>query len=194
MRNVLLAFAAVTAASSIASADPLSVAATTDSAAEPTTYVQGGLMAGGNDGYLTAGASAEVGKRVAPFAWVHASLTMGAADELFAHGTGSIMQARAGADLMTCNGSGVLCAFAGADLGIQQTQYSGMSEPWFCDSSEGDCSGNAIDESRNRVIGVGRLGLDIGGTHLRWRPGIEASVAGNGVNGVNLTQSLAYRF
>ncbi|HSN27923.1 MAG TPA: hypothetical protein VLT45_16655 [Kofleriaceae bacterium] len=194
MRNVLLAFASLAAVSSVASAEPLSVAATTDDAATPATYVQGGVTAGGNDGLLTAGASAEVGRRVAPFAWVHASLMMGAANEIFAHGSGSIVQARGGVDLMTCSGNGVLCAFAGADIGLQASQYHGSEDPWFCDSDAGDCMSTPVDDSHAGVIGVGRVGLDIGGTHVRWRPGIEASMSTDGHAGLSLTQSLAYRF
>ena len=68
MRTVVFACASIAAFCSIASADPLSVAATTTPDSTPTTYVQGGVLAGGNDGLFTAGASVEVGKRVAPFA------------------------------------------------------------------------------------------------------------------------------
>ena len=128
---------------------------------------------------------------VAPHVWVHGSLTEGLAGELFATGNGSILQVRAGADAMGCLGGGVLCAYVGADAGYQHTHYAGMPDPGFC---AGDCSGNPIDESRDRMIGVGRVGLDNGGTHGRWRPGIEASFASDGLDGVNITQSVAYRF
>jgi hypothetical protein len=194
MRNVSFAFASLAslvAATAVAHADPLAVAATASPDAVPSSYVQGGVMAGANDGLLTDGASAEVGKRVQPYVWVHASMTMGSADELFASGTGSILQARAGADLMGCNANGVLCAFAGADVGFQHTEFSGMSVPLFCDGE--DCQGDAVYDHHAGMIGVGRVGLDIGGKHLRWRPGVEGSVSGTGV-GVNVTQSVAYRF
>ena len=194
MRTVVFACASIAAFCSIASADPLSVAATTTPDSTPTTYVQGGVLAGGNDGLFTAGASVEVGKRVAPFAWAHASFMMGSAGELFATGTGSVMQARIGVDLMTCSDNGALCAYAGADIGLQAAQYHGTSDPWFCDGDANDCMGDPIDKSDGGAIGVGRVGLDIGGKHIRWRPGIEASVAAAGLNGVNLTQSIAYRF
>ena len=194
MRNVLFACASLAAFCSIASADPLSVAATTGDAPAPTTYLQGGLMAGGNDGYFTAGGSAELGKQVASILWVHAGVALGAADQLFATGNGSIMQARLGADLMGCNDNGALCAFVGADLGVQTVNYVGRSDPWFCDGDYSDCMGNPIDDHKTGALGVGRVGLDIGSKHLRWRPGIEASATTDGGVGVNLTQSLAYRF
>lgn len=194
MRNFLACFASLVAASAVAHADPIAVTESAESSTAPSTYVQGGVMAGGNEGYFTAGASAEAGKRVAPSVWLHGSFTEGAAGELFATGNGTIMQARVGADAMPCSASGVLCAFVGADVGYQHTQFSGTSDPWFCDGDANDCMGNPIDESRSRAIGVARAGLDIGGTHLRWRPGIEAAFSGDGVNGVNLTQSIAYRF
>lgn len=193
MRNVLLACASVASLCSVASADPLAVAATTSDEPAPSTYVQVGVMAGGNDGLATAAGNTEIGKRVASILWVHASFTMGAAAELFASGSGTIVQARAGGDLMPCSDNGKLCVFAGADVGMQSTQYSGMETPWFC-GGDYSCEPQSVEQSRTRMIGVGRVGLDLGGPHLRWRPGIEAAVGGDGINGVNLTQSLAYRF
>jgi len=193
MRNVLVAFASLAALSSVASADPLSVAATGTEDATPTAYVQGGLMAGGNDGNFTAGGSVEVGKQVGSIAWVHASVVLASASQLFATGSGSITQGRIGGDLMSCNDNGALCAFVGADVGVQTVNYDGMSEPWFCDSDSG-CEGDAISEHSTALLGVGRVGLDIGGKHVRWRPGVEASATSDGGAGFNLTQSIAYRF
>jgi hypothetical protein len=194
MRNVLFAFASLAAVSSIASADPLSVTGTTTSSdAAPTTYVQGGLMAGGNDHKLTAGGNVEIGKQVASIAWVHASFVLGSASELFATGSGSIIQGRVGGDLMTCSETGGLCAFVGADVGMQDVNYEGMSQPWFC-GEDSDCSPNPISQHSAALLGVARVGLDLGGQHFRWRPGIEVSGTTDGGAGVNLTQSIAYRF
>ena len=193
MRTVVLACASIAAFCSIASADPLSVAATTTEDPAPTTYVQGGLMAGGNDGNFTAGGSVEVGKQVSSLAWVHGSFLLGSASQIFATGSGSIMQGRIGGDLMSCNDNGALCAFVGADVGVQAVNYEGMSDPWFCDSDTG-CEGDPISQHSTALLGVGRVGLDLGGKHLRWRPGVEASATSDGGAGFNLTQSIAYRF
>src|SRR4051812_30014769 len=107
MRNFLVVFASLVAAASVAHANPLSPdTAVTDAAAPiasetaPSTYVLGGVMAGGNDDLLTAGGTVEAGTRVVDHVWLHGSFTEAAADELFARGTGSLMQARVGADLM----------------------------------------------------------------------------------------------
>ncbi len=176
MRHVLLACASTVAFCSIASADPLAVAATTADEPAPTTYVQGGVLAGVTGEQTVAGASTEVGTRVASVMWIHASFALGSAREILGSTSGSMTQLRMGADLMTCNENGGMCAFAGADLGVQHTQIMESSD------------------SHTHALGVGRVGLDIGGTHLRWRPGIEASLTSNGADGVTLTQSLAYRF
>jgi hypothetical protein len=192
MRNVLIGLASLLAATTVVHADPLAVSSHPTDTAAPTTYVQGGAMIGGNDGYVTIGGSGELGKLVAPHLWIHGSLTEGLAGQLFATGNGSILQVRAGADAMGCLGSGVLCAYVGADAGYQHTTYAGMTDPLFC--GDNGCDREPIDESHDRMIGVGRVGLDIGGKNLRWRPGFEAAVSGDGVNGVNITQSIAYRF
>jgi hypothetical protein len=149
-------------------------------------------MGGGNDGYLTLAGRVELGKLVAPHLWVHGSMTEGLAGDVFATGNGSIFQLRAGADAMGCTGSGVLCGYLGADAGYQHTQYAGMTDPILC--GDNGCDRDPVDERRDRMIGVARAGLDIGDKNLRWRPGIEASFAGDGVNGVNVTQAIAYRF
>src|SRR6185312_10711260 len=139
--------------------------------------------------------TAEVGKRVSQNVWLHGSVTEAAAGQLFATGNGSMLQVRGGADVMSCNASGGLCAYAGADLGFQHTQFAGESTPLFCIDDTGDsCMGNSIDESHNTLIGVARAGFDVGGEHLRWRPGVELAVGDTDVNGFNLTQSIAYRF
>lgn len=192
MKTLLIA-SLVAATATAAHADPLSVSKTATDASAPSTYVQGGAMIGGNDGYVTVGGSAELGARVTPFLWLHGSVTGGLADAgLFTVGSGSMLQVRAGADVMSCGHSGVVCAYVGADAGFQHTQFSGyQTSLWSGDTSSGNMS---IDDSTSRMIGVARVGLDIGGTHLRWRPGLEVAVAGDGVNGANITQSIAYRF
>jgi hypothetical protein len=151
-------------------------------------------MFGGNDGYSTGGASAELGKRVVPHLWVHASATDGFADVPGATGSGSILQLRAGADAMTCTGSGVLCAYVGADAGYQHTQFAGYWNKFWPDNGVDYTMPVTRRDGHDRTIGVARAGLDIGNTHWRWRPGIEASFAGDGLDGVNITQSVAYRF
>jgi len=195
MRNVLFGLASLLAATSVAHADPLAVAAHASDSAAPTTYVQGGLMLGGAEHYSTGAFSAEVGKRLVPHLWVHGSVADGFADLPGATGSGSIRQVRAGADAMTCTGSGVYCAYLGGDAGYQRTQFSGYWNKFWPDTGvDYTMPVNKRVGGREGMIGVARAGLDIGGKHVRWRPGIEASFAGDGLDGVNITQSLAYRF
>ena len=196
MRNVLLAFASLAALSSVASAAPFEIDDGSSAPRGPASqYVQGGVAAGLDDGLSAVGGTVEVGTRVSSFVWLHASFMMGTAHELLASdGSGSVAEGRVGADLKNCTDNGVLCAFAGADVGIVHSEFHSMSLPWGCSYDEGGCMPDSFDGSHTGMIGVGRFGLDIGGKHLRWIPGIEAAVGHGGLNSANVTQSIAYRF
>ena len=160
MRNFLIGLASLLAATTVVHADPLTVTEHATTPAAPTTYVQAGAMVGGNDGYLTLGGSAELGKLVAPHLWLHGSLTEGVAGELFATGTGSILQVRAGADTMGCSGSGVFCAYLGVDAGYQRTQFSGMTDPLFCGDDGCDLRRARRPDQRPRLAGIEPARLD----------------------------------
>lgn len=168
----------ILAAASAASADPLAVHATT---AEPasSTYVATGVTLGGADGHTAAGVSVDLGQRIWDYVWLHAGGTAAADGELFG-GQGRYLAAHGGVEVASCHPGERVCAYAGADLGYAQSEYS----TW---SFDGNMSGSTAG-----VIGVLRAGLDIGGKHVRWRPGFEADV-GNTSAGA-LTQSIVFRF
>ncbi len=190
MRHVALGFAALVAAASVAQAQPALVAPQPQPETVPASYVMGGVQAGINDGYFTGGGMVEAGTRVTDHVFVHGIATHGGTERLFSSGTGSYSQLRGGADIVSCQHGGSRCAFVGADLGVQHVQWSGMVGSLFDSSADG----TPVSYHRTRMIGVGRLGLDIGGTHLRWRPSAELAMSDNGGNGINFMQSLAYRF
>ncbi len=190
MRHFLIGLATLLAATSVGDAQPALVAPQPPADARPSSYVTGGFEAGANDGYLDAGGLVEAGTRVNDHVWLHGIVTRGGTEKLFSSGSGWFGQARFGADVVSCHAGGVMCAFVGADLGVQHVQYDGTEGSLF--DNGGDSM--PVSYNRTRMIGVGRVGLDVGGTHVRWRPGLEIAMASTGGNGFNLIQSLAYRF
>jgi hypothetical protein len=187
MRTQILAFASLVALGSIAHADDSITAVAADAPAPNATYISVGGNMGGIDGFITLGGALEVGHQIkdSPVV-VHAAFATGGAGKLFATGDGYFQQLRAGADLRGCTRSGVLCAFAGMDLAYQHVEYSGTEDDWFGDSEP---TMTTADDSR--MVGIGRAGLDIGGEHIRWRPGFEMALDGSGAE---LSQSIAFRF
>ena len=177
MRTALVVSILVTA--SVASAEPLAVHAQASTEPAASTYVATGITFGGADGHTAAGVSLDLGQRVSEHVWLHAGGTAAADGELLG-GQGRYLAAHGGLELASCHRGERVCAFAGADVGFAQSQYS----TW---SFDGTMSGTT-----DGVIGVLRVGLDIGGTHVRWRPGFEADV-GNASAGA-LTQSIVFRF
>jgi hypothetical protein len=193
MRAFIACLASLVTATTAAQAAPIGMPTNLGTQPAPSSYVDGGLEGGGTDGFLTLGGRFEVGTRVAPDLWIHALVADGGLDELFSSGHGIYTRLRAGADLMSCGSTGVLCIFVGGDLGYEHTSWTGHEDPIFF---AGPATGDAMDTTieHDRMIGVGRVGLDIGGTVLRWRPSIEGSIADDGATAFTATQSIALRF
>lgn len=196
MRNVLLSATLLLTLATVAHAEvgepttELETAVTVPPlTTAPHAYVQTGVMAGGNNDLITLGATVDAGFHLdhTPF-WIHARVAGGAGGKLFATGTGSLFQVRAGVESRSCAFDGVVCAMAGLDLGLQHTTWTGHDDPWFSDSVAPDMT-TTID----RFVAVPRVGLDIGG-RVRFRPSLEADVDGQGVSGVNLDLALAVQW
>jgi hypothetical protein len=186
MRAPILAFASLMALGSVAHADD-SIRASAAAPDSTATYLSVGANMGGVDGFIALGGALEVGHQIkdSPVV-VHAAFATGGAGKLFATGDGFFQQLRAGADLRGCTASGVLCAFAGMDLAYQHVEYSGTEDDWF-----GDSEPTMTTANDSRMVGIGRVGLDIGGDHIRWRPGFEMALDSSGAE---VTQSVAFRF
>jgi len=120
--------------------------------------------------------------------WLHAMVAEGGMGTL--DGGGSTMSSsyftiRAGAEARWCMVP-ALCTVGGLDLGFRHEHLIAADE-------------QILD---NRLIAVARAGLDIGGAHFRFRPGIEISFGSDGadggslrpniVDGLALTASVAY--
>jgi hypothetical protein len=182
----LLALVSTTA---VAAAQP-SLTAATPADHTAAIYVQGGAMVGANDGYLAGSAVLAGGLQLgeSPL-WVHGQVVHGAVDQLFGEGSGTLDQARLGLELRECAVHGIVCGIAGIDAGIQHTHYVGSEANLF----DASASEPLMTMDHAAGIAVARVGLDIGGKHLRYRPEIEMAYDG-AANGVDLVQSLAWQF
>ena len=180
MRTLLLSAASLVAITTSASAQPSLTAAAPAPVPTPTTYVAGGVTAGAFVG-LYAAFTVEAGRRLGTTPlWVHGMLVdgeTGGIDEPST--TGRQLQARAGIEARGCVAM-QLCAIAGVDAAVAHGDY--MAEYDYD-------NGNRTD-----VLAIGRVGLDVGGEHLRLRPGIELGSGVRGIEQFALTGALAYQF
>ena len=191
MRHFLFGLASLVAATSVASAEPLSVGATTtpEATQAPSTYLATGVTLGGVGAHTAAGFSADIGEHLYRSLWLHVGAATADDGQLLA-GSGHYTQVHAGLEVSSCQRGDRVCGYVGGDVGYAQSQYTAAS-------SGGEFAGLSLgptemSESQSGAIGVLRAGLDIGGEHLRWRPGVEAVIAGPSEAAV--TQSLVYRF
>lgn len=159
---------------SLAAADEASPPPATTS----QTYVSA-LTSASVDQFIAFDAGAEVGTRLAPAWWGHGSLRVGQAGD--AEGSGGHFELRAGAEHQRCSASGAVCRLVGLDVGFQASTWEKEN----------------MHEKHNGPLIAPRLGLDLGGDHLRLRLAIEArayvSAAGGAVPGLGLSAGLAYR-
>jgi hypothetical protein len=174
--------ASLIATVSVASADPLAAEARSSSEAPADVYVAGGVMLGSAGGHDAGGFSVDFGRRIWSTLWFHAGGTFaGTSDGLFG-GTGTYTEAHGGLEVSSCHPGDRVCLFAGADVGYEESKFSDAD--WF--------GGDTMTTENAGVIGLARFGLDVGGKHVRWRPGFQAAF-GSGQSAA-ITQSLAVRF
>lgn len=155
-------------------------ASSTATSDRPRVYVATGAMIGGAGGHTGVGLGADLGVQVYEALWVHAGATTMANGELFG-GSGSFQNLHAGLELSTCHTGDHVCAFAGADLGWAHSEY--WESDWF---------GSGMGYEHDGMVGVIRAGLDVGGKHVRWRPGFEGTVGTSSAGGI--TNSLVVQF
>lgn len=195
MRNVIVVTSLLVATAAHAQPAELTATAAPAPRSTPTGYLETGAMAGGNGDLLTLAATFDAGYHLdrTPL-WIHARVATGTGDKLFAEGTGSLLQVRAGIESRGCVFDGMLCAMAGVDLGYQRTTWRGRDEPPFVVGNDtGTVTTTEMSTIIDRAIAVPRLGLDIGGA-VRVRPSVELDVGSAGVDGANATLALAFQW
>ncbi len=188
MRNSLVIFATLAATTTIAAAEPPGLTASVAPEAPASSYVGVGILFGGDIG-LDGQLDVEGGYHLNGAWWLHGMAAGGVAGD--DQGGGVVHQARVGIEARGCRFEGIACAYAGADLGYQAFTWH---------SNEGD----AMNEQHDDVLASLRVGADIGGRHLRVRPGIESSQLVTGRDtysrapgtlvALNLSLGIAYRW
>ena len=184
MRNYLVGIAVVSLTS-----------LTTVAHAEPSSYVESGLMVGVNNGFIVGTLSASGGVRVGSSdVWIHAAVADGNAAVVEDNGSGTYLQLRGGPELRKCVLNGAVCGIGGVDIGMEHATYS---EPMGLSSSA-----QMVVDDTTHTIAVPHLGFDLGGKHLRYRPSIQLPISlssagatdqfGHGVTGIDATGSIAY--
>ena len=161
---MFISVAVIAALAPAADANPLPASA--ERAAEraaPTSYLQVGAAAGADPRLLFAAVTVAVGANVpgTPL-WVRATVGTGGAQEGLDHSDvrrGRYMMARAGAEARLPIGTSRRAAVvAGLDVGVGSIHYT-----------------DAMAGSDTSLVIAGAVGVDLGGRHLRFRPGFEVS-------------------
>lgn len=186
MRNFVI-LGSLIATTAVAAAEPPGLTARVDAAAPaPQAYVSVGGMAG-MDGFLSAQVAAEAGYHLNGALWLHGlAATGGVGDD---QGSGPVSQARGGVEARTCRASGIACAYAGLDVGYQNMSWE---------------SHDGMVEHHSDAIANLRVGVDVGGQHVRVRSGLETYqlIAGDdipnhapgAVMGLDLNLGVAYQW
>lgn len=177
MRTLLIA--ALVTAPALAHADPLAVHAALEDA--PRTYAAAGVAIGGAAGRTMLGGSAELGMRVSDHLIIHADVLAGDDSELFGP-RGTYIAVTGGIDATTCPKVERVCAYAGFGAGYAQSTSS--DSDWF--------TGGTSSMNEHGATGMLRAGMDLGGKHVRWRPGFAVSLFGPA--GGAFTNSISFRF
>ncbi len=153
----------------------------------PTHYLQLAAFAGGVDHTdarhdqfdVFAGGAVDGGYALGyHHLWLHGRLATGAAGRDIGGYGGEMIQARLGIEARGCVVS-VVCAFAGADVGVTRYQMADYTNP--------------IMRVDHTDVGVfARAGLDIGSRSFRVRPELDLGLDQHARSSVALTLGFAY--
>lgn len=189
MRTSIVIFATLAGTATIAAAEPPGLVEAVDAPTPPSKTFVGVETLAGFDFGVDAQLAIEGGYRLDDVWSLHGLVATGlAADD---QGGGAIHQVRAGVEAKTCTTHRLACVYGGIDAGYQA--YTWRPDPW---------QEMTADEPHHDMIAVLRAGFDVGGRHLRVRPGIEtySAIAGGGTGGtsgllgMNLDLGVAYQW
>lgn len=179
----LLGLAAISllAAAGVARAQPSLTAPATAPATPPTpisAYLEPGIEAGATWGALYGAIELDGGYRLGNGpVWLHSRLAQGGLSAEEGHNMSSdFTEARIGAEVRGCVVEGIACLVGGLDLGYRHEML--------------EVGGGR--ETLDLGVAVARLGLDLGGDHLRFRPSVELSADQTRPNGIGFTAGIAY--
>ena len=176
---VVASLLATSLAHAEAPAEAPSTSASADVApTETSKYLSGGALLGA-DHAIVAAVSVDGGYQLSGSLWLHGMIAKGTAGGIDEPNyKGGYDTGRLGLEERGCVVDAV-CAFAGLDVGYRHVDYMAEYD----------------NTNTSGVVVVPRLGLDVGGSHLRFRPGIEGVLDGSQNNiGIDLTAAVAYRW
>jgi len=122
--------------------------------------------------------------------WIHGEFLRGNAGELFVDEHIKRTEFRAGLELRECTGGGHVCAIAGVDGALQHTRTTGSG----VNSFEVTSADPVMTTEATNGLAIARVGLDLGGHHLRYGPGFELGLDKRGYQSAELVQSIAWTF
>jgi hypothetical protein len=146
-----------------------------------TTYLEGGLAFGaimhaGFYGAYTLEGGYQLGD--GPL-WIHAMGAYGGMagiDETTM--SSGYLALRAGVEARGCALHGQACVIGGVDAGFRSAQLQAEYDHYSGDTA----------------LVVARAGLDLGSKHVRLRPGLETTFAGQGFDGFGASMAVAYQW
>jgi hypothetical protein len=192
MRTLGLSLLTLVSMSAVAAAQPALTSSTpAPASAAPSTYLQLDGMAGTVGEDLSASAAIAGGVELgdSPL-WVHGELLHGDTSGFLIDRNGTIDQARLGLEARSCGVRGIVCVMAGVDAAVEHSRVTGSGVNLF----EVGPSDPVMTTEATTGLGIARIGLDIGGKHLRYRPGIEVAFDAHGEQAASVVQSVAWRF
>ena len=180
MRLLLVSTAAASllALTAVADAQPALDQPASDAALPATAYLEPGLEAGITHSAFYGALELDAGYHLSDTPlWLHGRFAQGALLEIKGDTMNSdFTEARVGLEARGCLFDGIACLVAGVDFGYRHEMFVATHD----------------HDSSDLVVGIARLGLDIGGKHLRVRPSIETGVEQGGWNGLGFTTGIAY--
>jgi hypothetical protein len=180
MRHLLLGTiaASLLAMTALVHAQPALDHPASDDAITTGAYLEPGIEAGITRGAFYGALEFDGGYRLSDTPlWIHGRFAQGALAEIERDTMNSdFTEARLGLEARGCVLDGIACLVGGVDFGYRHEMFVAAHDR----------------DTADLAVAIARLGLDIGGKHLRVRPSIETGVAQGGWNGLGFTTGIAY--
>lgn len=172
------AAASLLALTAVVDAQPALDQPSADAAVTATAYLEPGITAGITRGALYGAVELDGGYRLSDTPlWLHGRFAQGALAEIERDTMNSdFTEARLGLEARGCLFDGIACLVGGVDFGYRHEMFVAAHD----------------HETADLAVAIARLGLDLGGKHLRVRPSIETGVQQGGWNGLGFTTGIAY--
>jgi hypothetical protein len=175
---VITAAASLLALTAVADAQPALDQPASDAAIPATAYLEPGLEAGITHGAVYGALELDAGYHLSDTPlWLHGRFAQGIVGPVDQDTmTSDFTEARLGLEARGCLFEGIACLVGGVDFGYRHEMFISRFE----------------HNNADLAVGIARLGLDLGGKHLRLRSSIETGVEQGGWNGLGLTAGIAY--